>query len=153
MFESLLNLCGQLPPEVAFNILDLVIDLSELPGKDEIVRRVRKLNGQIDPTKMDSPEGQEELAAMQQQEQEQAAIQHQAVVNQLAEQEANIRKLLADVQLVMEKARTEQVNREVAATRVVIDRERMEADTELKFREHAEDSGSTSRKINQKGGK
>jgi hypothetical protein len=136
MFDSLLNLCGQLPPEISFQILDLVMDLSDMPGKDEIVARIRKLNGQVDPARADSPEGQEDLMAQEQQKQEQSAIEQQAIMNQLAEQEAKIRKLLADAQLVLEKTKTEQVNREVNMARVIMDQQKMETDTALQARAH-----------------
>lgn len=52
MAEQLLEFASQLAtvaPEVAFNILDLLVELLELPNRDEIVQRIRKLNGQSDP--------------------------------------------------------------------------------------------------------
>ena len=49
MFDQLMEMTTRLDPEVTMQILDLIIDLSDLPGKDEIVRRIRKLNGQTDP--------------------------------------------------------------------------------------------------------
>jgi len=49
MFESMMNLMGQLDPEVQLALLDMVLDLSDYPNRDEMVRRIRELNGQIDP--------------------------------------------------------------------------------------------------------
>jgi hypothetical protein len=49
MFDQLMEMTTRLDPEVTMQILDLIIDLSDVPGKDEIVKRIRKLNGQTDP--------------------------------------------------------------------------------------------------------
>ena len=49
MFDQLMEMTTRLDPEVTMQILDLVIELSDVPGKDEIVRRIRRLNGQTDP--------------------------------------------------------------------------------------------------------
>jgi hypothetical protein len=128
MFETLMNLCGQLPPEITINLLDLVVELSDVPGKDEIVKRIRKLNGQVDPDQQDDPQVQAELQARQQQEQQQAQIEQQVIEGTLAEQEAKIRKLMADVQLILEKAKTEAVNREATAHQAVMDVNQFQAD-------------------------
>jgi hypothetical protein len=49
MFDQLMEMTQKLDPQVTMQILDLIIDLSDLPGKDEIVRRIRKINGMTDP--------------------------------------------------------------------------------------------------------
>ncbi len=49
MFESMMNLMGQLEPEVQLALLDLTIDLSDHPNREEMVSRIREMNGQIDP--------------------------------------------------------------------------------------------------------
>jgi hypothetical protein len=128
MFETLMNLCGQLPPEITIQILDLVVELSDVPGKEEIVKRIRKITGQMDPDMANTPEAMAQVEAQQQAEQEQAAIQQQATMAALAEQEAKVKKLLADVVLILEKARTEAVNREAAAHQVVMDERQFHAD-------------------------
>ena len=56
MFEQMLNMMKTLPPEISISILDLVIDLSDLPGKDELVERIRKMNGQTAPGEQPTPE-------------------------------------------------------------------------------------------------
>jgi hypothetical protein len=67
MFEAMMELLSRLDPKIAVNLLDLVVDLSDVPQRDELVSRIRKINGQSDPDKETS---EEELAA----EQEQAKI-------------------------------------------------------------------------------
>lgn len=93
MFESLFDIVGRLAtmnPQVALNLLDLVVDMADLPNKDELVNRIRKLNGQTDPDKEEAPE---ELAARQQQEmaQQQAAeAQQQLALETLKTQVAKL---------------------------------------------------------------
>jgi hypothetical protein len=62
MFESMMELVGKLPPEVGIKLLDMVIDFADVPNKEEIVARIRKINGQADPSRKPTPE---EIAAQQ----------------------------------------------------------------------------------------
>jgi hypothetical protein len=45
MAEMLLETIRTLPPEVQIQLLDLAIDLTDLPKKDELIARIRRLNG------------------------------------------------------------------------------------------------------------
>ena len=61
MFESLFDIVGrlaQMNPDVALNLLDLVVEMADLPGRDELVSRIRKINGQRDPDVDPTPEEQ-----------------------------------------------------------------------------------------------
>ncbi len=49
MFDSMMNLMSRLDPEIQMALLDMVIDLADIPGREEIVRRIREINGHIDP--------------------------------------------------------------------------------------------------------
>lgn len=71
MFEQMMELCSKLPPEVALQLLDMVIDFADVPNKEEIVNRIRKLNGQSDPSRKPTPE---EIQAQQAAQEEQAAV-------------------------------------------------------------------------------
>ena len=62
MFESMMDLVGKLPPEVGLALLDMVIDFADVPNKEELVSRIRKINGQADPNKKPTPEEQEAQA-------------------------------------------------------------------------------------------
>lgn len=70
MFEQMMELCAKLPPEVSLQMLDMVIDFADVPNKEEIVNRIRKLNGQQDPSRKPTPE---ELQAIQANQAKQAA--------------------------------------------------------------------------------
>ncbi|OPY05803.1 MAG: hypothetical protein A4E61_00167 [Syntrophorhabdus sp. PtaB.Bin184] len=135
MFESLMNLCSQLPPDISLNLLDMVVDLVDIPGKNELVKRIRKLNGQTDPEQVNDPEAVAEQEAREQAEAEQAEIERQALINELREQEAKVRKLLADAQLVLEKAETERLNREVTVIKTRMERERMDEEQKANMHE------------------
>lgn len=125
LFEAFMNLCAQLPPEISVQLLDEVVDLSDLPGKDSLVKRIRQINGQQDP---DEPEDSPEAMARQQAEAEQQQIAQAAMMTQLAEQEAKVKKLLAEVELIIEKAKTEQVTRAETAVRLQMDQQQGVAD-------------------------
>lgn len=98
MFESMMNLLGQIGnPDIAMALLDIIVDLSDLPGKDEMVKRIRSLNGQKDPdAEDDDPQMQE--AAMQEQSAKDAEAQYQQALAQLemAEREAKVAKMSAE---------------------------------------------------------
>jgi hypothetical protein len=70
MFESMMDLVGKLEPQVGLALLDMVIDFADVPNKDEIVARIRKLNGQGDPSRKPTPE-EEQAAQVRQQKQDQ----------------------------------------------------------------------------------
>lgn len=115
MVESLMDLIGQLgrtAPEAALSLLDLVVELMDVPNRDAFVKRVRKINGQVDPTDetaVAAQEAQEAEAA-----QFQKAVQMLLVQNQSAktdETRARTEKLLAEISQVL--AETSQTRQEV----------------------------------------
>lgn len=81
MFESMYEMTAKLPPEISLKLLDLVFEFSDLPGREEIVRRIRKINGMDDPNSKKTPE--EEAA-------EQAAVTEEAEINR--------RRILAELE-------------------------------------------------------
>ena len=73
---ELFALLGQIAtyaPQVVLSVLDLVVESAEIKDKEEWVSRIRKLNGQRDPSKPPTPEEQqaEQVTAAKQAEQEQ----------------------------------------------------------------------------------
>lgn len=98
MFESLFDIVGrlaQMNPDVALNLLDLVVEMADLPGRDELVARIRKINGQRDPDADATPE---ELQAEQErtaQESERKQIENDTLRAELDKLRAEIKKLNA----------------------------------------------------------
>lgn len=77
MFEQMMDMTSKMDSETAMNLLDLVFELSDLPGKDEMVKRIRKINGQADPDDIDAEDKQaalDEQNAQRQREQDQMAM-------------------------------------------------------------------------------
>jgi len=71
MFEQLMDMLSKMESTVALQLLDLVVEMSDLPGKDELVSRIRKLNGQTAP---DEEESEEDRLAREQKEKEQEQV-------------------------------------------------------------------------------
>lgn len=91
--EHMFELLGQIAtfaPQVVLSVLDLVVDSAEIKNKDEWVSRIRKLNGQRDPTKKPSPD---EIA----QEQKNKAMQEEQQQITMDTAKANLGKLQADI--------------------------------------------------------
>lgn len=97
MFESMMELVAKLPPEHGMAILDMVIDFADVPNKEEIVARIRKINGQADPSRKPTPEEQQALAMQQQKAQEVEQMQMDA-------QRAETAKVQAEAQAILAKA-------------------------------------------------
>lgn len=114
MFDSLFEIVSrlaQMNPQVAMNLLDLVVEMADVPNRDELVARIRQLNGQRDPEREPTPEEQQQQAQqaqVQQAQQQLAMAQMQAMVAKL---EAEVDKLRAD----QEKSQAESINKRLEA--------------------------------------
>jgi len=104
MFESMFDIVGrlaQMNPQVALNLLDLVVEMADLPNKEELVTRIRQLNGQSDPDKEES---------------DAEVIQKKAADAQKQELEALMQKLtLKDIEGKLAKVNAETSKLEVQA--------------------------------------
>lgn len=92
--ESMFALLGQIAtyaPQVVMSVLDLVVEGADLPNKGEWVARIRKLNGQRDPSRAPTPE---ELQADAQAQQDQAK--QQALQDMLIEAEVEVKRSTAN---------------------------------------------------------
>lgn len=111
MSEAMMEMIGKMPPEMAMQMADLVFEFVDIPGKDEVVNRIRKINGQGDPANPDDPE---------QKARQQATEQLKAAQAQLAMRGAEA-KVHADEAKALEaaarakKVEAEAVERTVAA--------------------------------------
>jgi hypothetical protein len=57
--ETMMEMLGKIAPvmpQAAINLLDLVVDLWDIPNKEEWLTRIRNVNGQRDPAKAPTPE-------------------------------------------------------------------------------------------------
>jgi len=111
MFESLFDIVGrlaQMNPQVALNLLDLVIEMADLPNKQQLVDRIRSLNGQTDPDAEQTPEAAAAKQAAQQAQDMQQQIGIETMRNQLA-------KLVAETDKLDAQALTERIKAMYAA--------------------------------------
>ena len=102
---ELTELLTKMPPQVALVMLDLVVDSMDIPNRDEIVKRIRAINGQRDPDATElTPEEQQAMQAQQAQAQaQQAMFQAELRIKQAdaTKKEAEARK--TDAQTINEK--------------------------------------------------
>jgi hypothetical protein len=66
--ESMMEMIGKIAPvmpQAAINLLDLVVDLWDMPNKEEWLSRIRSINGQRDPAKAPTPEDKARMAKAQ----------------------------------------------------------------------------------------
>ncbi len=97
--EQLMQMLSQVAsvqPQAAISLLDMVVDLWDIPNKDEWLSRIRQINGQQDPIRKPTPEeqAQQQQAQQIQQMQQQAAMKKEELA--MAELQAKIDKLTKD---------------------------------------------------------
>ena len=95
MNEVVMSLAKSGMGNVALALLDMVFDMmDDLPGKDEMVARIRKINGQEGPDEGMSPEEKQKKQADQQQraqkQAEQEAMKNKAIELEMALKEAKV---------------------------------------------------------------
>lgn len=101
MFESLFDIMGRMAQmgqdglKAAMNMLDLVVDMADLPNKDELVRRIREINGQSDPDSEVTPEQEQAKEAAAKAQQDQQALMQATGEAQLAKLQAQVEQLQA----------------------------------------------------------
>lgn len=74
MAEMLMDTISKMPPQLAIQLLDLAIDLTDIPNRDEFVKRIREINGAEARDNPTPEQQQQQQAEQQQQEQERAAM-------------------------------------------------------------------------------
>ncbi|MFM9424351.1 hypothetical protein RCH10_000779 [Variovorax sp. GrIS 2.14] len=105
--EQMFDLLGKIAtfaPQVVLNVLDLVVENAEIKDKEEWVSRIRKLNGQRDPSKPPTPE---------EQQVEQATVAKQMEAEQVAT-DTN-KAALAEVQAKVDLIRSQMENMDVTS--------------------------------------
>lgn len=68
--DQLIDMLTKMPPEIALTMFDLVVDGMDVPNREEIVKRIRAVNGQRDPDQTE-PTPEDQAKAQSQQEQDQ----------------------------------------------------------------------------------
>ena len=111
--ETMTTLMQTLPPEVAISMLDLVVDLWDLPQKEEWMQRIRKVNGQRDPSKKPTPDEITAQQAMQQEQQALKQVQFEGLQADVAVKKANAEKMSAEAQAAIAQLQGPQASPEL----------------------------------------
>ncbi len=131
MFDQMMELASnlvQISPEVVLNMLDLIVDLSDIPTKDAFVERIRMINKQKDPFRdPEDPEVQAELQAEQEKEARIEAIQRLLEELAVEKEKQTARKLAAEAQDKEQKLLPE-VEKTKAETEAIDAKVRLEAE-------------------------
>jgi hypothetical protein len=91
--EQFTEMLTKMPPQVAMVMLDLVVDGMDIPNREEMVKRIRAVNGQRDP---DATEMTPEEMQKAQAQAEQAQMQARAAMAEIALREGQAAKAHAD---------------------------------------------------------
>jgi hypothetical protein len=125
MFESMTEILKTLQPEAAIQVIDLWFELSDLPGKEKFVDRFRAITGQRGTEGAATPEDQAADQAKADAATQAAETQNQILQTQLAAEQAKVKKLEQEAQLIAAKIKTESVNQQVSAAGVDYDKEKL----------------------------
>jgi hypothetical protein len=130
MFEQMMELAEKLvgiAPEVVLAILDLIVDLSDIPTKDAYIERIRKITGQKDPFRdPDDPEVQAEEKAEQEAEARAQAIKQLLEDLAVEKEKQTARKLAADAD-DKEKKLAPEIEKIEAETEAIDEKLKLEA--------------------------
>lgn len=107
-FTALMETMRNFPPDITLSMLDLILETSDLPNVEEMVARVRQINGQRDPD-ADPDDVSPEEQARQQAAAEQAALEKEQFM-------AALRKLVAEA--AFKEAQTQSIVAKDVATKV-----------------------------------
>ncbi|CAH0532133.1 Phage portal protein [Ralstonia phage UAM5] len=118
--EQLSQMLMKMPPQVALVMLDLWAESTDLPNREEIVKRIRQVNGMRDP---DATEPTPEELQQQQAAAEQAQAQQAMFMAELAEKQGKADKAQADAVAAqanadLRAAQAEQVRRQTVGINV-----------------------------------
>lgn len=106
MFEEFGKILAKLPPEISVLLLDWWIDLSDLPGKDVAVERIRAKTGQHDPyADPEDPEVKARLEAERQAAERKQQIENAMIDLELKIKQAQATKDMAQAQKLLADAR------------------------------------------------
>jgi hypothetical protein len=108
--EMLFEMVGRMPPNVAMALLDVAVEMTDLPNKAQLAARIRQVTGQQPSGKENTPEAQAAAAAKQEDEARAAQIAQ-------AQQEADVGLTHAKTAQAAAKANLDDVNAQHNAVR------------------------------------
>lgn len=116
MFETLSDMVTKMPPEIGIQLLDVVVDLADIPDKEEILARIRKINGQVDPNAKITPEEQQAMQQKAAQQADEEAIKKAAITGKIKLDNAHAMQAEADAGLKTAQTQVAEVTAQKQAT-------------------------------------
>jgi hypothetical protein len=116
MFETLAEMVAKMAPEIGIQLLDVVVDMAEIPDKEEIVARIRKINGQVDPNAKMTTEEQQAMKKKAAQQAEEEAIKKAAITGKIKLDNAHTMQAEADAGLKAAQTQVAEVTAQKTAT-------------------------------------
>jgi hypothetical protein len=99
--EQLAEMVSSMPEQIGLALLDVVVDMMDLgPQKDELLKRIRKINGQVDPDQEMTPEEQQAQQAAAEQAQAQQELAQRGMAAEVALKEAQVDKTRAETEQI-----------------------------------------------------
>lgn len=133
-FDRIAEIIGSIQkvnPEAAFRLLDLLVDASDVPNKQEFVDRIREILGMASDPESMTPEQQAEAQAKADEAAAQKALERRAMEAEVAEKEGkaknlqgSLEKMIADIGAIA--AKVEQIQAQTAKT--IVETEAIEQD-------------------------
>lgn len=128
LFESLSEMITRIDPNVSMQLLDIVVDLSDLPGKEEIIERIREITGMDDPyADPNDPEAKAKKEAKEKAKAEEAELARQKAVAEVESAKAEVEKARAETKQHLYQAEKLRYEAIIALARVDTERAKQEA--------------------------
>jgi len=112
--QMLSDMISKMPPEVGLALLDIAVDMMDIPQREEALKRIRRINGQQDP---DQEEASPEQIAAAQAAAKQAELAERAAEAEIALKEAQAAKAGKDA----EKSEASAISERITATDKAMD--------------------------------
>jgi len=93
--EQFMDMLKTMPPNVQIGLLDLAVEMTDMPQRDEIVKRIRSMSGQSDPESANDPEQQAQAQARAEADQQERDLQQRERFAKLGLDEAKASETLA----------------------------------------------------------
>lgn len=122
--DVLAEMVSKQPPEIGIQLMDILVSMfDDIPDKEEILARIRKINGQVDPAAKQTPEEQQAAQEKAAKQAEEEAMKKAAITAAIGKDQSAITKSNAEAQraeadtaLKMAQAEKTQVETQKVAT-------------------------------------
>lgn len=125
---EIMELLTKMPPEIALTMLDLLVENMDIPNRDELVKRIRSVNGQRDP---DQEEPTPEEMAREQAQQQQQQYNDAMALAQLKEAEAKAAR--AEAEALKARASADHITKQAVREGVGAVKDATDAATSIAF--------------------